>query len=1067
MDGLQGRFTGVATSLKGIAQAGAVVGAISFFKGAIDEAREAERVTRKTEAVIKSTGGQARVTAGHIGELSEKMSELAGVDDEVIQQGANVLLTFTKVRNEIGNGNDIFDQAAKVSLDMAAAMDKTGDSGATMQESVIRIGKALNDPIKGMSALTKVGVTFTAQQKDQVKALVESGDVMGAQKVILRELQTEFGGMAAASADATDKAAVSWGNFAEDIGKKVMPAVNAVSNWALHTGIPALGALADTAGEVVVPAFRAVVSTGQGLLGFWHSLPTEVQYAAVAMAGWAVVGDRVGGTFGRASGSVRGFGDDVHVAMGAFDVGRVQAGLMVLEERVPVVGAMGKSFRDTAGAGLALSNTMPGLSGGMLQFSSVVRGSASAALTGLKAAGSSLMGLMGGPWGVAIAGAAAALGFLASKSSEAKAKQEQMYNAGKRIAEIMHDQADATRDKVRADVIAEASSTGLLRQAKALGISLPLVTEALMGNEGAYKRVQAAIDRKRASAEADDDANETAVSGLMDLFHGTGGAADALDGFSGSMQKAVQGNADAALGYKLQAEALGKVTEGTSRYAVVGSMAVTSTDLMKGAIEGAGIEFDAAGTEVDQMREAIDALNRQSTIATDTWEGYEASVDALSESIQVNKGTLDIHTEAGRANRDALEEVAAKSRDLMLADIESGAPADEALARHNARIVTLKDEATAAFGTNAETGTLIDTYGRVPKSIETAITQKGAEAVQAAMDRLSAGQYLLANAMPATPANVRAVLQERRSRYAGGGPVRGPGTPTSDSIPALLSNREFVHTAAATDYYGESFMSALNQKRIPREALPGYARGGMVVPVTVNLSKTKIPDPMAASVIPGGASIRQMQQFARMQAGKRYQWGATGPNTWDCSGLVGAFWAMAHGQNPYQRHMTTEGMGVGRYGMKAGRGPVTVYLGPGHTAANIGGLHAEAYGGNGVPLAIGRVGTPLSYYNQVMHLAKGGMARLKNNPDVRQESFLSKGWPEPSRVGMFKDGGWLKPGQFAYNETSKPEPILSSEQWAAMERPNVTKNYNLTVQAKNYAVDVATQFAYMEALAGI
>lgn len=1076
-DVVRGRLTGVASSLKGIASLGAVVGAVSFFGNAIQEAREAERVTRKTEQVIKSTGGVARVSADHIGRLSESMSELAGVDDEVIQQGNNVLLTFKGVRNEVGAGNNVFDQAAQVSLDMAAALDKTGDSGAAMQENAIRIGKALNDPIKGMSALTKVGVTFTQQQKDQVAALVESGDTLGAQKIILRELQSEFGGMAKASADSTDKAIVGWGNFAEDMGKKVMPAVTAVSNWALHTGIPALGRLASTVGDVVVPAFHAVVDTGQGLIGFWKSLPTEVQYAAVAMAGWAVVGDRVTGTFGRAGGSVRGFGDDVHTAMGAFDVSRAQASLMVLEERVPVIGRMGQSFRDTAGAGLALSNTMPGLSGGMLQFSSVVRGSASAALTGLKAAGSSLMGLMGGPWGVAIAGAAAALGFLASKSAEAKAKQEQMYNTGKRIAEIMHDQADATRDKTRADVIAEAQSSGLLRSAKALGISLPLVTEALMGNEGAYKRVQAAIDGKRAAAEADDNANEGVVSGLTDLFVGTEGASAALDGFSGSMQKAVQGNADAAQGYKLQAEALGKVTEGTSKYAVVGSMAVTSTDTMKAAVEGAGIEFDQAASEVDQMRNAIDALQRQATIATDTWEGYEASVDALSESIKVNKGSLDIHTEAGRANRDALEEVAAKSRDLMLADIESGAPADQALKRHNDRIDALRREATGTFGANSEANTLIDTYGRVPKSIETAITQKGAEAVQAAMDRLSAGQYLLANAMPATPANVRAVLQERRSRFAGGGRVGGSGGPRQDNIPAWLSPDEIVQSNAAGDYYGRDFLLALNDRKIPREQLPTqrFAGGGLARwPVNVDLSKTKVPDPSAAMIYPGGASIKQMQQFALAQQGKRYQWGATGPGTWDCSGLVGAIWAMSHGQNPYARHMTTAGMGVGRYGMKSGRGPVTVYLGPGHTATNIGGLHAEAYGGNGTPLAIGHVGTPLSYYNQVMHLRDGGLAQLKTDRRARAESFTERGWPEPN---VFDTGGWLNPGEVGVNKGRAREAVLTPEESAAHKAlakaaaagtgSTVEKHYHLTMQTRNYPVDVQTQFALMEAMEGL
>jgi hypothetical protein len=64
--------------------------------------------------------------------------------------------------------------------------------------------------------------------------------------------------------------------------------------------------------------------------------------------------------------------------------------------------------------------------------------------------------------------------------------------------------------------------------------------------------------------------------------------------------------------------------------------------------------------------------------------------------------------------------------------------------------------------------------------------------------------------------------------YHYGGMVYGPGTPTSDDVPARLSRKEFVHRAAAVDYYGSDLMYALNQKRIPREyfAAMGFADGG-------------------------------------------------------------------------------------------------------------------------------------------------------------------------------------------------------------------------------------------------
>src|SRR5215207_8223143 len=138
--------------------AGAIGGAFAavqiggFLKGAIEEAREAAKVGRQTAAVIKATGGVAKVSARDVDQLAERLSNLAGVDDEIIATGANMLLTFKNVRNEVGKGNNIFDQASARALDMTAAMGKGVVTQEGLQASTIRLGKALNDPIKGMTA---------------------------------------------------------------------------------------------------------------------------------------------------------------------------------------------------------------------------------------------------------------------------------------------------------------------------------------------------------------------------------------------------------------------------------------------------------------------------------------------------------------------------------------------------------------------------------------------------------------------------------------------------------------------------------------------------------------------------------------------------------------------------------------------------------------------------------------------------------------------------------------------------------------------------------------------------
>ena len=85
------------------------------------------------------------------------------------------------------------------------------------------LGKALNDPIKGITALSRAGVTFTQGQKDQIKTLVESGNLLGAQKIIMGELEAQVGGTAEATATAGDKMAATWANFQENLGTAVLP----------------------------------------------------------------------------------------------------------------------------------------------------------------------------------------------------------------------------------------------------------------------------------------------------------------------------------------------------------------------------------------------------------------------------------------------------------------------------------------------------------------------------------------------------------------------------------------------------------------------------------------------------------------------------------------------------------------------------------------------------------------------------------------------------------------------------------------------------------------------------
>jgi hypothetical protein len=245
--------TGLTTSasgiVKGLGGVLAAAGTWKFLQGAVAEAEDAARVGRLTEAVIKSTGGAAGVTADQVESLAGKLSKVAAVDDEVIQGAENILLTFTRVSGQV------FPAATKAALDMSAAL------GTDLQGATIQLGKALNDPVAGMTALTRSGVSFTESQKEQIKTLQASGDLLGAQKIILGEVNREFGGAAAAGATSTAQLGVAIGNLKESLGTALLPAVNVTAD-----GLAALvGVVGELPGPVQAVSGGLVVLAGGAL----------------------------------------------------------------------------------------------------------------------------------------------------------------------------------------------------------------------------------------------------------------------------------------------------------------------------------------------------------------------------------------------------------------------------------------------------------------------------------------------------------------------------------------------------------------------------------------------------------------------------------------------------------------------------------------------------------------------------------------------------------------------------------------------------------------------------------
>jgi hypothetical protein len=197
-----------------------------------------ERINAQTAQTITSMGNASNISAKEVESLAGSLEALTATEAETIQEGANLLLTFRNIANQAGAGNDIFTQTTAIMVDMGRALNEGASASA------IRLGKALNDPIRGITALRKVGVGFTEDQEAQIKALQESGDLMGAQKVILAELQAQFGGSGAAYAKTfsgqLELMGHELGTIGEEATMSVMPALQGVVEQ-LRELIPVIG----------------------------------------------------------------------------------------------------------------------------------------------------------------------------------------------------------------------------------------------------------------------------------------------------------------------------------------------------------------------------------------------------------------------------------------------------------------------------------------------------------------------------------------------------------------------------------------------------------------------------------------------------------------------------------------------------------------------------------------------------------------------------------------------------------------------------------------------------------
>lgn len=262
-------------------------------------------------------------------------------------------------------------------------------------------------------------------------------------------------------------------------------------------------------------------------------------------------------------------------------------------------------------------------------------------------------------------------------------------------------------------------------------------------------------------------------------------------------------------------------------------------ELVKTTFEAAGI--DRSILQVREARRNIEALPKkvQTVVRADGIPRTIGEVNAL-----VKKYNL---TEKERRALITLRDLASKGIGIVDGKLKriDGKKADpkvglntgkfDANSARVARQNAIMDRAKPTPTANLNTAPFNGKYGGTMGSLNTLNAYK-ANPTANLIDNASGVAGFIRSQIAAIQSKTVTITAYYRStgaikppgERAGGGLITGPGGPTDDQIPTLLSNREFVQRNAAVEYYGENFMHALNSLRVPREAVRGYADGGMV-----------------------------------------------------------------------------------------------------------------------------------------------------------------------------------------------------------------------------------------------
>jgi hypothetical protein len=202
----------------------------NFATNAVKGFEQAQIASSKLASVMQSMG--VGMATQRVDAYAESLQDLTAVDADIIKAAQTKLATFANLNKTINKSGGAFDRATVAAIDLAAA------GFGSIEGNAVQLGKALNDPVKGLTALTRSGITFTAKEKDKIKQLVATNKTLEAQDLILQAIEKQVGGTAEAGVSVFDRLNRSMESVSDEVGKILLPYMKDFADFLMKDVVP-------------------------------------------------------------------------------------------------------------------------------------------------------------------------------------------------------------------------------------------------------------------------------------------------------------------------------------------------------------------------------------------------------------------------------------------------------------------------------------------------------------------------------------------------------------------------------------------------------------------------------------------------------------------------------------------------------------------------------------------------------------------------------------------------------------------------------------------------------------